>query len=64
MTKLAKYQKAGVIEYWMVNPEQEKTILMNFKNPENTGEYTFDDTITSQVLEGLEINIRAMLKNY
>lgn len=64
VTKLAKYQQAGVREYWIINPENSKTLVMNFENPANTGEYDFEETITSGVLEGLEICIKDLLENF
>ena len=64
ITKLAKYQQAGVREYWIINPENAKTLVMNFENPANTGEYNFEETITSGVLEGLEISIKDLLENF
>ena len=64
ITKLAKYQQAGVREYWIVNPETAKTLVMNFENPANTGEYDFEENITSGVLEGLEICIKELLENF
>ena len=64
VTKLAKYQQAGVREYWIINPELQKTLVMNFKNPAHTGEYIFDETITSGVLEGLSVCIGEFLENF
>ena len=64
VTKLDKYQRAGVREYWIINPEIEKTLVMNFENPANTGEYDFEETLTSGVLEGLEICIKELLENF
>lgn len=64
VTKLAKYQQAGVREYWIINPETAKTLVMNFENPVNTGEYDFEETITSGVLEGIKICIKDLLVNF
>ncbi len=64
ITKLAKYQKAGVREYWIINPETSKTLVMNFENSENTGEYDFEETVTSGVLEGFEVNMNELLENF
>jgi len=64
ITKLAIYQKGGVREYWMINPETRKTLVMNFENPENTGEYDFEETITSGVLKGFDINLKELLENF
>lgn len=57
ITKLIKYQQAGVREYWIVDPQKEKVSLINFENAEKTGEYTYEDVIQSEVLEGFEIRI-------
>ena len=64
ITKLMQYQKAGVREYWIVNPEQERVSVLNFENPEKTNEYTFEDVITSGVLKGFEIRIKDFLDEY
>ena len=64
ITKLMQYQKSGVREYWIVNPEQERVSVLNFENPEKTNEYTFDDVITSGVLEEFEIRINDFLDEY
>lgn len=64
VTKLAKYQQAGVREYWIVDPESKKTLVMNFENPQHTGEYDFEENITSGVLQGLEICAKELLKNF
>lgn len=64
ITKLMKYQKAGVREYWIVNPEQERVSVLNFENPEKTNEYTYEDIITSGVLGGFAIRIKDFLDEY
>lgn len=51
-------------EYWILNPETAKTLVMNFENPANTGEYNFEENITSGVLEGLEICIKKLLETF
>lgn len=53
--KLMQYQKAGVREYWIVDPFQELVSVYNFENPERTGQYTWQDIVPSGVLEGLMI---------
>lgn len=57
VTKLMKYQKAGVREYWIVDPRQDAVYVYNFENAEKTEKYTFDDAIPSGVLDGLVIRI-------
>ena len=62
--KLMQYQKAGVREYWIVDPYQNKVTVMNFEDPKKSNEYNFEDEIPSGVLEGLKINISELLLNY
>ena len=64
ITKLMKYQKAGVKEYWIVDPEQKKVSVLNFQHPEKTEEYSYDDVITSEVLEGLELRINDFINEF
>lgn len=64
ITKLMKYQKAGVREYWIVDPKQERVSVLNFENPEKTNEYTYEDVVSSGVLEGFEIRIKDFLDEY
>lgn len=62
--KLMQYQKAGVREYWIVDPYQEKVVVMNFENPEKSCEYDFKERVPSGVLEGLDICLAELLSNY
>ena len=64
ITKLMQYQKAGVREYWIINPDQERVSVLNFENPESTNEYTYEEVIESGVLEGFESRIRELLEEY
>lgn len=57
VTKLMQYQKAGVREYWIVDPKKNKVFVYNFENPQRTESYVFGDEIESGVLEGLRIRI-------
>lgn len=57
VTKMVLYQKAGIREYWVVDPAEGKVMVMNFENGQNSAEYAFSDPIPSGVLEELEICI-------
>lgn len=50
MTKLFKYQAAGVREYWIVDYEKEKITVYNFEN-EDMEEYTFSDKVKAGILK-------------
>ena len=62
--KLMQYQKAGVREYWIVDPYQNKVTVMNFEDAAKSNEYSFEAEIPSGILEGLEISISDLLSNY
>lgn len=64
ITKMVQYQKAGVREYWIVDPEQHMTTVVNFENAEKSNQYTFEETIVSGLLEGLEIQISELLADF
>lgn len=64
VTKLMKYQQAGVREYWIVDPINEKITLYDFQNPAENAEYSYNDTIRSNVLDGFEIRIADFIGEY
>lgn len=64
VTKLVKYQQAGVREYWIVDPTNERITLYHFQNTVPKVEYTYEDTISSNVLEGFEIRIADFIGEY
>ena len=62
--KLVLYQKAGVREYWIVDPFQERVTVVNFEDQGKTEEYTYSDAVPSGVLEGLEIRFAQVKEGY
>lgn len=54
-TKLFKYRTAGVREYWIVDPEKNRILVYNFET-ENTGDYTFSDSVKAGIFEDLYIS--------
>lgn len=57
VVKFTAYERAGVPEYWIVNPSTRSIEVYTLSNGEYglLGEYSGDDTTQSTVLEGLEI---------
>ena len=54
-TKLFKYRTAGVREYWIVDPEKNRTMVYNFES-EDTIEYSFSDSIKAGIYDNLIID--------
>lgn len=56
--KLFKYQKAGVREYWIVDPSENKVIVYDFEN-EDMNTYDFEDQIPVNIYDGdLKIKLK------
>lgn len=58
-TKLFKYRTAGVREYWIVDPEKNRILVYNFES-ENTGDYSFADSVKAGIYDDLYINFSAI----
>ena len=57
--KLFKYQKAGVREYWIVDPGENKVIVYDFEN-EDMNTYDFEDQIPVNIYDGdLKITMKS-----
>lgn len=56
MIKMFKYEKAGVREYWIVDPEKSAVRTYNFELNE-TADYTFEDAIPVGIYPGFELRI-------
>ena len=60
--KLSLYQKHGVREYWIVDPENEKVLVYFFERSELLSIYTFDSDIPVGIYDGkLCIRINDMI---
>lgn len=57
--KFNKYQKAGVLEYWIVDPEGRNVTVHVLKNGEYMSKaYGDEETAPVNVLDGCQINLR------
>lgn len=54
-TKLFKYRTSGVREYWIVDPDRKRIIVYDFES-EDTGEYTFSESVKVCIYDDLYIN--------
>lgn len=59
--KLLLYQAAGVREYWIVNPMEEKVSVYVFAPHSSYKLYTFQETIPVSVFPDFHLNIRELL---
>lgn len=59
--KLIKYLEAGVREYWIVDPKNQKVICYYFESENYPVLYTFDDVVPVKIYdENLKIDFRAI----
>jgi prevent-host-death family protein len=61
ITKLNLYMKSGILEYWIINPENKSISQYAFSKErelENVREFREGDILKSSVFEGLEIPLK------
>lgn len=61
LKKLWLYQKAGVREYWIVNPITRIVNVFDFKHDEKSIQYSFNDDIPVCIYEDLSIRISDLI---
>ena len=59
-----QYQKAGVREYWIVDPFQELISVFNFEDAGKSAQYGYSEAVPSGVLEGLRICFGEVIEGY
>ena len=60
LTKLSLYQRVGVREYWIVDPQKRSVITYRMGDEFDTDCYTFHDSIPVGIYGGLTINFAAI----
>ena len=56
------YSEAGVREYWIVDPENERTTVYHYEADDAPTIYTFSQAIPMGIFEGLSITMADLLK--
>lgn len=59
LTKLLKYQGAGVREYWIVDPDKNRIIVYRFEE-NSVEEYSFNDSVKAGIYDDLEIDFKSL----
>lgn len=57
LTKLLKYQNAGVREYWITDPANEQVMVYNFEK-QTMAQYSFGEDVPVRIYEGFVINMQ------
>ena len=61
-TKNALYSEAGVREYWIVDPEKERTTVYRYEEDAAPTIFPFTDDVPVGIFSGLTINVADLLK--
>ncbi len=61
--KLKLYQRAGVREYWIIDPEDESILVYGFESKINRfAAFGFKDTVPSGIIKDLSIDFAAVME--
>ena len=63
ISKLSLYRDAGVREYWICDPQRERTRVFVFDPSSTYQELPFGETVSSTVLPGFTINFAQIVAN-
>lgn len=60
--KLFKYRSAGVREYWIIHPVHRTINIYDFEQNEKTGQYSFENRISSCIFQSFHVRIADFLE--
>ena len=63
MAKLFKYRNAGVMEYWIVDPDKQMTMVYGFEK-DIVEQYNFGEDVPSGIYEGFVIKVEELSDYY
>lgn len=61
VTKLNLYQEAGVREYWICDPQRERTMVYHLEADATPSIYPFATPVASSVLPGFEVDFASIV---
>ena len=63
LSKLNLYREAGVREYWICDPQRERTLIYTFENDPLLSIFAFADPTESVIFPGFEIAFASIVAN-
>lgn len=62
IVKMARYQEAGVREYWIVDPEAGHTMVYRYQTADAPATYMLDEAVPVELFPGLLITVADLLR--
>lgn len=62
--KVAAYERAGVKEYWIIDPQKKTVSVYNLERGWTPTTYSFEDRVPSGIVEGLTIDFAKLVEEW
>lgn len=62
--KVAAYERAGVKEYWIIDPQKKTVSVYNLEQGWTPTAYSFEDRVPSGIVEGLTIDFAKLVEEW